>query len=158
MLQWLNKIKYWFYSKRNLIKQIDLIKLDYEAKIKIIKTELIDKVSHDRAKEIIGLKNVDLKEEMSGEIYRSYLEEAEKIYALRPWKNIISKFQLEQMQFIFRNMDVGEIGEKQMLVCRGGIIFSDYAQEQLNDLHLKYLEMISGSLPVSDEEKYKIFS
>lgn len=158
MLQWVNKIKYWFYSKKALVKNINDVKLDYEKKLDTLKLELIDKVSHDRAKEIIGLKNLDIKDEMTGGLYRSYLEEAERLYTLRPWKNIVNKFQAEQMQFIFRNMDVGEIGEKQMLVCRGGIIFSDYAQQQLNDLHLKYLEMTKGEMQVSDEEKYRIFS
>lgn len=123
------------------------------------KKDLIFKASQDRVSEILGIKRLnDDSLTLTGENYRVYLSEAELIYNTRPFKDIIKKYQKDQVDYIMKQSDGGEIGQLQQLVSRGGILFAEYAEKELNNLHLQYLDVKTGNVEIKEEEKYKIFN
>lgn len=159
------KIKYWFLTKKDLIKQMievddamSLMLYNHAQEIKQLKHELIYKVSQSRAAEILAIKPLESSKEMGAMSYKEYLAEAESIYRLRPWRDIINKFQHEQVQYVMTKSDGGEVGQLQQLVSRGGILFADYAEQEMKKLHISHLEVVSGSKELNDDEKYSIFT
>jgi hypothetical protein len=138
------------------------IKFGYDSfniRLKELREDLIYKVSQERAAEILGIKQFeDLNATMGREAYKAYLEEAERLYSLRPWKDIVKKIQYDQMIYIMTKSDGGEIGQLQQLVSRGAIIFADKAETELEALHLKYVDSITETQPLDENEKYSIFT
>lgn len=175
-----NKIKLWFSKRSDLIFWLEIEthntnnykQLLDEVRIKSgckegdnivehignMRKNLVYKVSQERAAEILAIKPFETKKEMGATNYKDYLAEAESIYRMRPWKDIIKTFQQEQLKYIMLNTDGGDVGLQQQLVCRGGIIFADYAEKEMNKLHVSHLEVITGNKELSDEEKYSIFN
>lgn len=176
----INKIKNWFFTKKKLIFKVNLLE-EMNANIVIyteelqrasgcpqgmhliiylkqMREDLIYKVSQERAAEILGIKNFeDVDKQLGAEAYKAYLEEAELIYKTRPWRDIIKKFQYDQVQYIMTKSDGGSIGLLQQLVSRGALLFSDHAEKELKLLHIRYLDIKTGTIPLNEEEKYKIF-
>lgn len=151
------KIKNWFKTKQEFMQEIHEMELDHKIKIDELRKDLIYKVSQERAAEILAIKPLNDEKEMGALNYKEYLAEAELMYRLRPWRDIISKFQKEQLQYIMTKSDGGEVGQLQQLVSRGGILFADYAEQEMKKLHVSHLDVVSGNVELSDEEKYTIF-
>jgi len=158
-------VKSWFKDRQDLVnvihkleRDLDSVEYKYLDEIRAVKRELTGKVSQERVAEILKIAPVsELPTQLSPDGYRLYLEEAEQLYKLRPWKDIIKKFQKDQVDFIIQKSDGGDIGQLQIMISRGGILFADQAETALNKLHVEWMAIRTGNKELSDQEKYSIF-
>lgn len=142
----------------DIVKELNVTsEKDIIPKIKELRINLLYRASEDSIREILKVKPFSpIPLDLSLDQHNVYLQEAETIYALRPWKNIIKSFQYEQIDYMMRFTDGGDIGNLQLLVSRGALLFSDYAEKKLNELHVQYIDNKTELTPLTEDSKYEI--